>query len=80
MKYDKEIESWGFTWINDALGERAVAEHNNSEVSIMAFEDGTYEVAYIDANGELQEQVVDDIEELRGCVKALMTEEKLDEI
>lgn len=75
MKWDKEIESWGFTWIDDKLGERAVMKINGQEISIMAFDGDEYELAYIDANGEFQEQSVNSIEELRGCVKALMKEE-----
>lgn len=71
MKWDEEIESWGFTWIEDDLGERAVMEVNDKEVSIMAFEDDEYEVAYFDVDGELQEQTANGIEELKGIVDAI---------
>ena len=70
MEWDKQIESWGFQWVNDYV-ERAFTVHNGREISIMAFEDDEFEVAWLDADNNVREKGVTGMEELKAVVDEL---------
>lgn len=70
MKWDKTIESWGFTWVYDYT-ERAVMYHKGGEISIMAFEDNEYEVAYINKAGEIGEKNITGLKNLKKFIDKL---------
>ena len=69
MEWDKKIESWGFEWVND-YAERAMTVHAGSEISIMAFEDDEFEVAWLE-DGKVREAMVDGMAELKGTIDKL---------
>ena len=68
MKWDKTIESWGFTWVNDCA-ERATMNFKGKEISIMAFGGNDFELAWIDKKGNIQERMVHRLKELKMAVE-----------
>ena len=71
MKWDEEIQSWGFEWVND-FAERACVAHNGGEISIMAFEDDEFEVCWImPGYDHPKEQCVVGMEALKSLVDEL---------
>jgi hypothetical protein len=70
MKWDKTIESWGFKWVND-YAERAVKNSNNFEISIMAFEDNEFEVAWINSMGEIKEKAITGLDNLKNLIQSI---------
>ena len=70
MKWDEEIQSWGFEWVND-YAERAFAVHDGREISIMAFEDDEFEVAWVTPDNGFREQSITGMAELKSFVDEL---------
>jgi len=77
MTWDEEIESWGFEWIDD-YAERARKIVNGKEISIMAFEDWEFEVAWVDPEGHIVESSKEGMEELKkhiDCIEVSMKDD-----
>ena len=70
MTQDKEIESWGFTWVDD-YAERATLNNNGKEISIMAFEDDEFEIAWLDENSRIKEEGALGLKELKEKIDKL---------
>ena len=70
MKWDKTIESWGFRWVND-YAERAIKTTGKLQISIMAFEDNIFEVAWIGFSGKFQEKEVTGLKNLKNLIRLI---------
>jgi hypothetical protein len=68
MKWDKTIESWGFRWVND-YAERAVKNVGKLQISIMAFENNIFEVAWVSSSGKFKEKEVTGLNNLKNLIR-----------